>query len=157
MQIRFSALPTSRVAALRNGALDANGQPAERMVSDGSGNPCRHCLGEIAEGAPMLVLAYRPFGALQPYAETGPIFLCGEPCERAADSATLPEMFRGSQKLILRGYDVDERIVYGTGTVIETREIEAAARALFKDDGVRFIHLRSASNNCYQARLDRAA
>ena len=52
------------------------------MVSDGGDNPCRHCLREIEKGKDMLVLTHRPFGNVQPYAESGPIFLCAEACER---------------------------------------------------------------------------
>ncbi len=49
-------------------------------VSDGHGNPCRSCLADIRAGAAMLIVAARPFPALQPYAETGPIFLCAADC-----------------------------------------------------------------------------
>lgn len=78
--IRFSPIPTDTARALQTGGLDAYGMLPERKLSDGGGNPCRHCLGMIPEGAEMLVLAHRPFPALQPYAETGPIFLCAAPC-----------------------------------------------------------------------------
>ena len=44
---------------------------------------------------------------------------------------------------------------YGTGKVIPTAEIEAAARRLFEREDVAYIHLRSASNNCYQCRIER--
>ena len=80
--LRFVALDSEAVDALRDCAPDANGQPAERQTSDGGGNPCRHCLDDIAKGAPMLVLAHRPFPAPQPYAEVGPIFVHGEDCPR---------------------------------------------------------------------------
>ena len=69
--LRWLALPSAPVAALRAGGLDANGQPPERHVSDGDGNSCRHCLEDIAAGVPMLILAWRPFPAPQPYAELG--------------------------------------------------------------------------------------
>ena len=98
MSLIFSALPTEAVARLRAGGLDANGQPPERHVSDGGGNPCRHCLREIPAGAPMLVLAWRPFPAPQPYAELGPIFLCAAPCERHPDSGALPALFRNTPR-----------------------------------------------------------
>src|SRR3546814_14404646 len=70
--LRFVALDSTLARALRDGAADANGQVSERQVSDGGGNPCRHCLDDIAAGAPLLVLAHRPFPAPQPYAELGP-------------------------------------------------------------------------------------
>ena len=69
MTIKCLALPTARVADLLTGGPDANGQLAERTISNGHGNECRHCLQEIPAGASMLVLAYRPFSLIQPYAE----------------------------------------------------------------------------------------
>jgi uncharacterized protein DUF1203 len=155
MSLIFSALPSEAVAQVRAGGPDANGQPAERHVSTGPRNPCRHCLREIPDGAPMLVLAWRPFPAPQPYAETGPIFLCADDCPRHPDSAAPPELFRRTPRYLIRGYGADDRIVYGTGAVVETELLEDACRAAFEDPRVAYIHLRSATNNCYQARVDR--
>ena len=88
---RFLALPTAAVRAVQAGCADANGQPPERYVSDGDGNPCRHCLSEIAAGQAMLVLAWRPFPSPQPYAELGPIFLHAEPTATTIGSFTAPD------------------------------------------------------------------
>jgi hypothetical protein len=64
------------------GGLDAYGLKPERHRSDGNGIPCRHCLRNVEAGEDYLVLAYRPFPSLQPYAETGPIFLHSDPRAR---------------------------------------------------------------------------
>ncbi len=154
MNIRFSALPTETVRTLRNGGADAYGQLPERGVSDGAGNPCRHCLGDVPEGEGMLILAHRPFPALQPYAETGPIFLCAGDCA-AWQGDGLPPML-GSTDYIVRGYSADDRIVYGTGRVVPTARIKVEAETIFEDPTVAYIHVRSARNNCYQCRIDRA-
>ena len=153
--MRVSALPTDQVRAYRSGAPDAYGMPPERAVSDGGGNPCRHCLREIPEGAEMLILAHRPFAAPQPYAETGPIFLCAEPCERHRDDGELPEVLTGSPDYLIRGYGADDRIVYGTGAVTPTDQLAAAAERILARSEVAYVHVRSARNNCYQARIDR--
>ena len=150
--MRFQAIPTDVVRAYQAGGPDANGQVPERKVSDGGGNPCRHCLKMIPEGVGMLVLAHRPFPAPQPYAEVGPIFLCADPCEAGGGEA-LPEML-GSSDYIVRGYGPDDRIVYGTGGVIATEAIPARAAELFGDTRVAYVHVRSARNNCYQVRID---
>ena len=151
--MRFVAIPTKTVRAYQAGGADANGQAPERKRAEGAGNPCRHCLGMIPEGAEMLVLAHRPFPAPQPYAELGPIFLCADPCE-AGGGVDLPEML-GSSDYIVRGYGADDRIVYGTGGVVATGAIPARAEELFSDPRVRYLHVRSARNNCYQCRIDR--
>src|SRR3989338_5984771 len=69
MTPRFTPTPTETVRAYQAGGPDANGQAPERHISDGGGNPCRHCLAMIPKGSPMLVLAHRPFPQPQPYAE----------------------------------------------------------------------------------------
>ncbi|MGF1501609.1 MAG: DUF1203 domain-containing protein [Paracoccaceae bacterium] len=155
MPIAFAALPTEPVRALQAGGPDAYGHHPERQISDGDGVPCRHCLRQIPAGAPYLVLAYRPFASLQPYAETGPIFLCAAACPRGEGGAALPEILDSPQYMV-RGYGTDERIRYGTGRVVATAEIPAAAEALLADPGIAFVHVRSASNNCFQVRIERA-
>ncbi|WP_149587764.1 DUF1203 domain-containing protein [Tabrizicola flagellatus] len=152
--MRFLAIPTDQVRQFQAGGADANGQVPERKRSEGDGNPCRHCLRMIPEGAGMLVLAYRPFPALQPYAEVGPIFLCADPCA-AGGGAGLPEML-AAPDYILRGYGNDDRIVYGTGGVVATAAIPARAAELLADARVAYLHVRSARNNCYQCRIERA-
>ncbi|KIC49591.1 DUF1203 domain-containing protein [Tateyamaria sp. ANG-S1] len=152
---RFSALPTDIVDAYRAGAPDAHGNPPERHISNGSGNPCRHCLQNVPEGAEMLVLAHKPFDGAHPYAEVGPIFLCADPCARGGD-VDLPPILTTSPDYLLKGYGVDDRIVYGTGSVTPRTEITNRIAAIFADPQVAYVHVRSARNNCYLARADRA-
>ncbi|MBZ9854531.1 DUF1203 domain-containing protein [Mesorhizobium sp. CA13] len=154
MTIQFKALPTQDVRALQRGGPDAYGNTSERKISDGDGMPCRHCLKNIAAGDDYLILAYRPFPELQPYAETGPIFLHAQECERAADAQALPEILE-SPDYIVRGYGRDDRIVYGSGGVIATDAIPARAEALLERDDIAYVHVRSARNNCYQCRIER--
>ena len=155
MNLNFAALPTEPVRALQSGGLDANGLAPEVAVSDGPGNPCRHCLQDIPQGQNMLVLAYRPFPCAQPFAELGPIFLCADPCERHADSVELPAMFLSREKMLIRAYGGDDRIVYGTGQVVETKNIMAVASQLLERGETAYLHMRSASYNCYQCRIDK--
>ena len=150
---RFTALPTKTVRALRAGAPDANGMPAERAVSDGAGNPCRHCLRDVPEGAGMLILAHRPFPALQPYAETGPIFLCADACERW-EGEGIPPVLAGRAGYLIKGYGADDRIAYGTGRIVPAAGLIDGAAALFDDQRVRYGHVRSATNNCYTCRIE---
>ncbi len=152
--ITFTALPTSLTRAWQAGAPDAYGNPPERHVARGTGNPCRHCLRFIPEGAGMLILAHRPFDGLHPYAETGPIFLCADACTRH-EGAEIPEVLCGSPDYLLKGYNAQDRIVYGTGKVVLAADVADYAQAVFERSEVAYIHVRSARNNCYQARIDR--
>ena len=150
----FTAMPAKEAEAFRAGAPDAYGLMPEKAVSPG-GMPCRHCLSQIEEGEAMLILAYRPFPSLQPYAETGPIFLHAQACKRYPQTAAIPPML-DSLDYIVRGYGADDRIVYGTGAVTATGEIVSRARHLLERADVAYVHVRSARNNCYQCRIDTA-
>ncbi|WP_159585984.1 DUF1203 domain-containing protein [Chelativorans xinjiangense] len=154
--IRFIAMPTLEARAFQGGGIDAYGKPPERRISDGDGVPCRHCLRHVPAGRPYLVLAYRPFPDLQPYAETGPIFLCADECPRAEESDVMPEMLRVSTEFLLRGYGADDRIVYGTGAVTPKQHVCTRSHELLQRPEVAYLHLRSAKNNCYQCRIERA-
>lgn len=150
----FIAMPTEQARTFKSGAPDAHGRPPERSVSKGANNDCRHCLNIIPEGEDMLVLAYKPFESTQPYAEIGPVFLCGKACERGGGTE-LPGSLRTAPDYLLRGYSDDDRIVYGTGAVVPQAEMAARFEAIFTDPNVAYIHIRSARNNCYQARVER--
>ena len=110
----------------------------------------------VTKGRPYLVLGWCPFTTLQPYAETGPIFLCADDCTSGTLKDTLPE-FLQSETYIVRGYGPDERIVYGTGRVTPRDEIVDRCGQLLGQPGIAFVHVRSASNNCYHVRAEAVA
>ncbi|SIS79254.1 DUF1203 domain-containing protein [Paracoccus saliphilus] len=154
MQIRFCPIPSDTAQAWRDGFPDAYELAPERVeTSTGSGTPCRHCLDQVPAGQPYLIAAHRPFKGLNPYTETGPIFLCAQDC--VAGGPDFPKRFLASEQYIVRGYSADERIVYGTGAVTPTGEIEDRCKELFARDEIAFIHIRSASNNCFHCRVER--
>lgn len=152
--IRFIPLQTALVERWRAGGADDYGLAPERAVSDGDGIPCRHCLKVTPAGADYLIVGHRPFAGLNPYTETGPIFVCAA-CERAGETGALPLML-ASPGYIVRGYSDAERIVYGTGGVVPTQDIPARCEELLARADIAFVHVRSASNNCFQVRVDRA-
>lgn len=147
-------IPTAHAHALRQGGLDAHGQPPLAQPSSGLGNPCRHCLQLIAPGDTKLVLAYRPFDTAQPYAETGPVFLHQDDCERYEADA-LPAWFAHLAPALVRGYDVNDWIVYETGRVVPGAELAQACRDILARPDVAYVHIRS-KFNCFQCRVERA-
>jgi hypothetical protein len=152
-------MPTTVARRFQSGGLDAYGQLPERRMADGKGQfrvPCRHCLEDVAVGEEYLILAYRPFDNINPYTESGPIFLHAKACERHPSTEDMPGMLRRSTQMIVRGYSADERIVYGTGAVVSTDRIAETAASLLTRGDVEFVHVRSATNNCFQCRIDRA-
>jgi hypothetical protein len=153
--LRFVAMPSDMAEAYRAGEPDANGQTPERHISDGSGTPCRHCLTDVEEGEPYLILSYRPFEGTQPYAEQGPIFLHAETCPRYADETRAPEMFTRRERFLMRGYNSDDRIIYGSGSIVDTKDLDREASKLLDDANVNYVHLRSGSYNCFQCKIER--
>ena len=155
MSLRFLPIPTELARALRQGAADAHGLSPERAgPSPGSGVPCRHCLRQVPAGEAYLIAAHRPFRGLNPYTETGPIFLCAADCPPGGPD--LPAAMLAAPAYILRAYSADERIIYGSGAVTPTDSIAARCAALLADPAAAFVHLRSAGNNCFFCRIERA-
>ena len=155
MPVKFTALASHTVDTMLSGGLDANGQPPEPVLSEG-GYPCRHCLRDIGPGQRLLLYSHRPFETIQPYAESGPIFLCADGCERHPEGEELPPILKTRHRVLIRGYTDDERICAGTGAVINTAVIVSACEAIFERPEVAFIHIRSVQNNCYFCRVERA-
>jgi hypothetical protein len=151
----YLPLPSDAVRRWQAGGPDDYGNPPERTVSDGSGNPCRHCLRDIPAGGGMLILALRPFSGLQPYAETGPVFLCADACPPHDPRNGAPPIVTERHKLLVKGYGRDERIVYGTGAIADCAGMDNHLERLFANAAVEFADLRSASNNCYFCRVVR--
>jgi hypothetical protein len=153
MRLAVRGIASDEVRRIRDGGADANGQPALIRLAEGLANPCRHCLQLITPGDEKLVLAYRPFVALQPYAETGPIFLHGRDCARY-DSDALPTWFDFMDPAIIRGYDGDDWIRYETGDVVPGRDLTARCQRSLADPAIAYVHIRS-KYNCFQCRVDR--
>lgn len=155
--LQFTPMPSAQAQIYWKGGSDAHGLPPERHVSGGVGVPCRHCLGEVAAGEDYLILAYRPFPDLQPYAEVGPIFLHASPCHAYDGKAAVPAMYLDGEPRILRGYGRDNRIIYGSGRVVPPENMAAYAATLLDDPATAYVHVRSATNNCFACRIDRVA
>lgn len=154
MRLLVQGLPTEYAKLMQAGGLDANGQRALKRTAEGLANPCRHCLQLIAPGDGMLVLAYRPFDKLQPYAELGPIFLHEQACPRY-EGDQLPAWFHYLQPALVRGYGHDDWIRYETAKVLPGAELEGACKEILSDPSVSYLHIRS-KYNCFQCRVDRA-
>ncbi|MDF2235553.1 DUF1203 domain-containing protein [Albimonas sp. CAU 1670] len=153
--LAYIPISAEEAAAIRAGRPDAYGAAPERVIAEGGPAPCRCCLRNIEPGEPMLILAHRPFPALDPYAETGPIFLHAEPC--APHDPTVPATgICRVNKMLVKGYLANDRIHYGTGRIVHPDDLPEAAAELLSDPRTAYLHVRSATNNCYQFRIERA-
>lgn len=152
MTLKYLPYDAADVASLRADGPDAYGQPAERAISNGVGTPCRSCLKNVPEGAEMLIVAARPFAGLHPYAETGPIFLCADDCTPHAGDG-VPPILSTSPDYLVKAYDDRDRIIYGTGQITASDDIDAYSKTLLARDDVAFVDVRSARNNCFLTRI----
>lgn len=152
--MKFIPLDPVFVARIRAGEPDANGQPAETAVSDGTGTPCRSCLHDVPAGEPYLICAARPFPKLQPYAETGPIFLCQAVCV-SWSGAGVPPILATSPDYLIKGYTADDRIRYGTGGIVPAEHLSQEIAIRLSDPVLAYVDVRSARNNCFQTRAVR--
>lgn len=150
--ITYHPYDQTTVDALRAGGPDVYGNVPERAISSGQGTPCRSCLKTIPKGAEMLICAARPFPTLHAYAETGPIFLCAAPCTPHAGQDT-PAIMESYPDYLVKAYDADDRIVYGSGRVTPVAEVPGYAADLLAMDAVAFVDVRSARNNCFLTRI----
>lgn len=156
MPIRFVPLPSDVVGHYRGGGADAYGNAPEALTSDGSGLPCRHCLTDIAAGDGVLLVAHRPFPVAHAYAETGPVFLHAAACDAHAGDDALPPILQARESVVLRGYSADHRIVDGTGGIVRTDDLSDHAHRLLSRPLIDYLHVRSASNTCFQCVVVRA-
>jgi hypothetical protein len=152
MTLTYLPYDAATVKNLRDGGPDAYGHPAEHAISDGVGNPCRCCLNTVPEGAAMLICAARPFPSTQPYAETGPIFLCADDCAPHAGHS-VPPILQSSPDYLVKSYCKDDRIIYGTGQITLSGDIATYATDLLARDDVAYVDVRSARNNCFLTRI----
>jgi len=60
-----------------------------------------------------------------------------------------------SPNYLIKGYSAEERIIYGTGSVVASRDLQTRATAMLADEHVTSVHVRPARNNCFQARIER--
>ena len=154
--IKFVSISTEEAMQIWAGGPDANGMMPETHISDGDGIPCRHCQQDVAKGEPYLILSYRPFDEAQPYAETGPIFLHAKSCKRYEESPETPDMFLKRDSYLLKGYYENDRIAYGTGKIVKSQDMAEYASELLDREDISYVHVRSALNNCYSCRIERA-
>lgn len=149
--MKFAPLSAAFVARIRAGDPDANGQPAEEATSDGVGVPCRSCLRDVPAGETYLICAARPFPAPQPYAETGPIFLCRTPCTPWSGPG-VPPILTTSPDYLIKAYTADHRIRYGTGAIVAADQLADQVALRLSDPLLAYVDVRSARNNCFQTR-----
>lgn len=80
---------------------DHAGNAAEPFIDDDAGGwPLRCCLRDSLPGDDLAIVAWSPFPWRGPYAETGPVVLHAQLCDRAEGFERVPAQFRGRRQIL---------------------------------------------------------
>jgi hypothetical protein len=156
---RFQVVPfpTDVLRAARTHRTDPWGEGATFMPGVDRPAPCRHCMRQTRPGTDLILLKYSPFrrGSPSPYAERGPIFVCGTECAAHAAPDRLPEIVT-SRQVNIRAYDERDFMLYAHSTLADGREAEGVVAKLLDEPGVRQVHIRTALHGCFLCAVERA-
>lgn len=150
----IEALPPARLEAIRSAAVDDGGNRIGAAFEAEGGEPLRCCLRLARPGEALLLIAYRPFEAAGPYAETGPVYVHAAACAGYGADAGYPEEFR-ERPQVFRCYDAAGAILGGR-VALPPETPEAVIGELFADDRVELIHTRNVVFGCYMLGIRRA-
>jgi hypothetical protein len=108
-------------------------------------------------GTDLILMRYSPFSARSrsPYAERGPIFLCGGDCAAHAPSDRMPEIVT-SRQVNIRAYDAGDTMLYAHSQLADGRDADGVVARLFADPNVRQVHIRTALHGCFLCAVERA-
>jgi hypothetical protein len=148
---RVVPLAASLASTIRSTRRDAAGR-AVLEWRDGERHQCRACLELSKENETVLLASLTPFETVQPYAETGPVFVHERDCAFSQPADAWPAEFPRSP--VLRAYSADDRIV--DAALVADRPVEDAVRELLAREDVAYLHARNAAYGCYMFRVERA-
>jgi hypothetical protein len=150
-----SALCEDDLARIRSVGRDDFGNELVPVVDESGGAPLRCCLRESEPGELIVLIAYRPFPWVGPYAEVGPVFCHAQACEGYKTPGRYPEGFAHRRQL-LRAYDRNHRICEG----IQAKDGSQAEQLLtwmLSLDEVDFVHSRNVEWGCYMFSASRGS
>lgn len=151
MEFRYLPIDDEIVRGARTTMRDAHGNVLEVRVPE-TGAPCRSCLRVTPSGTRLILLAHRPFATNGPYAETGPVFVHADECERYRAHDTFPADFR-ERTLVFRAYDATGEI--RDATLAAGTQAEETLSRLFADRAVASVHVRNPAWGCFDFAVER--
>ncbi len=148
---RIVPLPTEVAEAAREAATRGQTDHHIVLADSPSSAPCRHCLRWAVPGETMILFPYQSIPVGRPYAESGPIFVHQEPCERYLAVGVYPEVFREGR--VVRGYNAQSEII---AAEVPGDDPESKIEAMFVNPEISFLHVRSMTHGCYTMKVERA-
>lgn len=151
LNYRVVPLPSEVAEAARQAAAAGASDHATIVADSPTAYPCRHCLRFANPGERVILFPFASVPSDRPYAETGPVFVHAEPCERYADTETYPPAFRMNR--VLRAYNSNYDMI--DAAVVNGEEPQAVIEKLLENPETDFIHVRSATRGCYTMGIER--
>ena len=109
LNYRVVPLPTEVAASARRAAEAGAPDHAVISVTSPCEAPCRHCLRWAQPDEQVVLFPYASIAPGRPYAESGPVFVHAEPCERCEVTDEFPAAFREGR--VLRAYDREQNMI----------------------------------------------
>jgi uncharacterized protein DUF1203 len=148
---RVVPLRTDVAEAARRAA--ASSAPDHRVVTVDSlkGYPCRHCLRWAKPDERVILFPFAAIPSGHPYAESGPVFVHEESCERYASTTDFPADFRNGR--VFRAYTSNYDMI--DAEVVNGSEPEAVVEKLLQSPETAFVDARSVTRGCFTFRMER--
>jgi Protein of unknown function (DUF1203) len=154
--IEVREIQQARLAGMRAAGRDELGNPWVVRVAEGW-EPLRCCLRVPAAGEEIALIAYSPWTAPSPWAESGPVFVHYGQCEGYGTPGSWPAELRGRLQLV-RPYGPDGAIAYDhIRTIQPDDDPEVVIRELLAQPDVDHVHIRSATAGCFAFSVHSAA
>ncbi len=99
----------------------------------------------------MILFPYQSIPAGRPYAESGPIFVHKEPCERYPAVGVYPAALREGR--VIRGYNAKNEII---AAEVPGEDPESRIEAMLASPEISFLQVRSMTHGCYTMKVERA-
>ena len=149
LDFRIIPLPTEIAEAARSAIKAGAADHALVMAQSPGSCPCRHCLRWAKPGERVILFPYAAIPSGHPYAETGPIFVHAEKCERYRATNEYPAEFRSGR--VLRAYDSNYNLI--DAQVVNGNEPETVIERLFQNADAAFVDVRSVTHGCFTFRV----
>ncbi|MGI5131187.1 DUF1203 domain-containing protein [Pseudonocardia sp. CA-107938] len=141
------AIPSDELAQLRRTGRDVAGNAPQPFAATGS--PLRCCLRPATPDDDVVLISHAPLREQSPWREVGPVFVHAGPCPGYDEGSGLPSELRTGPR-VLRGYHSDGSLDYDAiRTVGEGEDIAPALDELLAVPGLREVHVRSATAQCF--------
>jgi len=141
------AIPSDELAQVRSRGRDVAGNAPTPF--DATGSPLRCCLRPATPEDEVVLISHAPLREQSPWREIGPVFVHAGPCPGYSEGSGLPSELRTGPR-VLRGYHADGSLNYDAiRTVGAGEDIGSALDELLAVPGLREVHVRSATAQCF--------